>query len=121
MSCLGNYSYQSQTLQELIKMARAINISQLGSNLLCWMCSLGLHDQCLDKKFSCFDRYSVKEYCEQILELCKNLNGKFIITSRKENKIMLNSEFKKKLITSSYVLCGKYPKVLITTNLNGIK
>src|SRR3990172_3743608 len=67
--------------------------------------------------FSCFDRNSVKEYDEQVLELCRKLKGKFIITTRRENKIMLNSEFNHKLMTSEYAVSGKYPKVLLTTNL----
>jgi hypothetical protein len=82
-----------------------------------------------DQSFSCFNRKSVTEYDEQILSLCtgipyKNFNkkgykikGKFIITTRKENKIMLRSRFNKYLIKSEYVVCGKYPKVLLITNL----
>lgn len=70
-----------------------------------------------DQTFSHFDRDSVKEYDKQVLEICERLRGKFIITTRKENKIMLNSRFTNKLIKSEYVVSGKYPKVLITTNL----
>jgi len=70
------------------------------------------------QNFSCFDRKSVKDYDYEILDICRELKGKFIITTRKENKIMLNSEFRNALITSEYVVSGKYPKVLITTNLD---
>jgi len=66
------------------------------------------------QNFSCFDRSSIKEYDEEIVEICKELKGKFIITSRKENKIFLNSGFNNTLITSEYVVSGK---VLITTNM----
>jgi site-specific DNA-adenine methylase len=71
-----------------------------------------------EQSFSSFNRESVKEYDQEIIELCKKMIGKFIITTRKENKIMLNSGFKHKLIKSEYVVSGKYPKVLITTNLD---
>lgn len=69
-----------------------------------------------DQSFSCFDRESVKDYETQVLELCKTLKGKFIITTRKENQRMLKSGFFNYLVTSEYVLCGKYPRVLLTTN-----
>ena len=69
------------------------------------------------QRFSCFNKKSVKEYDEEIIEICKKLKGKFIITSRKENTTMRASPFKQKLIRSEYVVSGKYPKVLITTNL----
>lgn len=70
-----------------------------------------------DQKFSHFDRESVTEYNEDVLEFLENLKGKFIITTRKENKLMLNSKYNNYLVKSEYVLCGKYPKVLLTTNL----
>lgn len=70
-----------------------------------------------NQKFSCFDRESVKKYDEEIIEICKNLKGKFIITTRKENKIMLRSPFNNYYLRSEYVVCGKYPKVLLTTNI----
>jgi len=70
-----------------------------------------------DQTFSCFDRNTVQDYDNEILELCKIINGKFIITTRKENKLMLNSKYNNYLVKSEYVLCGKYPKVLLTTNL----
>ena len=68
--------------------------------------------------FSSFNRESVKAYDEEILKVCRNIRGKFIIVSRKENKIYLESEFNHKLVKSIYVVSGKYPKVLITTNLD---
>lgn len=71
-----------------------------------------------DQNFSCFDRPSVKAYDEEVLKLCQKMTGKFLITSRKENKIMLESGWNHKLIKSGYVVCGKYPRVLITTNLD---
>lgn len=70
-----------------------------------------------DQIFSCFNRDSVQEYDNEILEFCKKIKGKFIITTRKENERMLNSGFNNYLVKSIYVLCGKYPKVLLTTNL----
>jgi len=70
-----------------------------------------------DQVFSCFDRDSVQDYDNEVIEQCKKLKGKFIITSRKENERMLNSGFNNYLIKSIYVLCGKYPRVLLTTNL----
>lgn len=69
------------------------------------------------QNFSSFNRKSVKEYDEEIIKLCKNMQGKFIITTRKENKIMLKSGFKNKLVKSEYVVSGKYPEVLVTTNV----
>lgn len=69
------------------------------------------------QSFSCFNRNTVTEYDNEILELCHNLKGKFIIASRKENKKMLKSGYKNKLIKSEYVLMDRYPKLLITTNL----
>lgn len=66
--------------------------------------------------FSCFDRDSIKDYDNEIIALCKKIEGKFIITTRKENKIMLQSGFNNYLLESEYVVCGKYPKVLLTTN-----
>lgn len=69
------------------------------------------------QNFSCFNRESVRKYDEEIIELCKNIKGKFIITTRKENKVMLKSGFRNKLVKSEYVVSGKYPKVLITTNI----
>lgn len=70
-----------------------------------------------DQQFSSFNRESVREYDEEIIELCKKIKGKFIITTRKENKIMLNSGFNHKTVKSEYVVCGKYPEVLLTSNL----
>lgn len=70
-----------------------------------------------DQPFSHFDREKVKTYDEEILDVLSNIKGKFIITSRKENKRYLSSGYNNKLIESEYVVCGKYPKVLITTNL----
>ncbi len=75
------------------------------------------HKSYYDQDFSHFNRESIKEYDEEILDLCRNMKGKFIITTRKENNRMLNSGFKNTLIESEYVVCGKYPKVLVTTNI----
>lgn len=69
------------------------------------------------QSFSCFDRKSVKVYDIEVIKLCKKLKGKFIITTRKENKIMLNSGFYNYLIKSEYPVSGKLPKVLLTTNM----
>ena len=82
-----------------------------------------------DQSFSCFDRKNVQEYDEQLLSLCTGIpykkfnlegykiKGKFIITTRKENKVMLGSKLHKYLIKSEYVVCGKKPYVLLTSNL----
>ena len=70
-----------------------------------------------DQRFSSFNRPSVRDYDEEIIDICKNLKGKFIITTRKENKTMLNSGFNNTTVKSEYVVCGKYPEVLLTTNL----
>lgn len=71
-----------------------------------------------DQGFSTFNRESVEAYDEEVLKLCRKLQGKFIITTRKENKRMLQSGFNHKLIRSVYVVSGKYPEVLLTTNLD---
>lgn len=70
-----------------------------------------------DQKFSSFTEKSVNDYYKKIIKICREMKGKFIITTRKENPTMLNSEFTKRLIISDYVVSGKYPSVLITTNL----
>ena len=69
------------------------------------------------QKFSCFDRKNTNEYYEELLDMCNYIRGKFIITTRKENKMMLNSGYKNILIESIYAVSGKYPKVMVTTNL----
>jgi len=71
-----------------------------------------------DQVFSTFNRESVNDYYTEVLELCKGMKGKFIITSRKENKLMLESGFKTKLVKSIYAISGKLPRVLVTTNLD---
>lgn len=70
-----------------------------------------------DQPFSYFDRDTVKEYDEQLIDLCKKIKGKFIITTRKENRVMLRSGFDNHLVRSVYVVSGKYPDVMITTNM----
>ena len=70
------------------------------------------------QKFSSFNRSSVREYDEELLELCENIRGYFIITTRKENTIMKNSEWNNKLVKSVYVVSGKYPRVMLTHNLD---
>lgn len=71
-----------------------------------------------DQIFSCFDRECVKDYDEQVLHLCNSIKGKFFITTRKENCRMRKSGFKNLLIQSEYVVSGKYPQVLVTTNVS---
>lgn len=71
-----------------------------------------------DQGFSSFNRDSVKEYDAEIIKLCENIQGYFIICSRKENKIFKNSKFKNKLVRSIYVVSGKYPQVMLTHNLD---
>ena len=71
-----------------------------------------------DQKFSYFDRENVATYDKEILELCKSMKGKFFITTRKENTRMRKSGFRNLLIKSEYVVMGKYPQVLITTNVS---
>ncbi len=69
------------------------------------------------QKFAFFDRLQVLDYDDEVLELCHKLKGKFIITTRKENVRMLRSGFNHTKIKSIYPVSGKYPRVLITTNL----
>ena len=71
-----------------------------------------------DQSFSYFDRNRVIDYDKQVLELCHSIKGKFFITTRIENTRMKKSGFKNLLIQSEYVVMGKYPKVLITTNIS---
>lgn len=70
-----------------------------------------------DQRFSCFDRDSTYAYDKEVLRICNNLESRFIITTRKENIRMLNSGFNNYLIQSEYVVSGRYPKVLLTTNM----
>ena len=70
-----------------------------------------------NQSFSCFDRKTIKDYDLEVLKYCNKLEGDFIITTRKENNRMLNSGWNNYLIESEYVVCGKYPKTLLTTNL----
>lgn len=71
-----------------------------------------------NQTFSSFNRDSVKRYDEEVLDICKNISGKFIITTRKENTRMLKSGFNNMLIESEYIISGNYPKTLITTNID---
>lgn len=70
-----------------------------------------------DQQYLKFNRESTTAYDKEVLDLCKKMQGKFIITTRKENTTMLNSGYRHKHIKSEYVISGKYPRVLITTNL----
>lgn len=74
------------------------------------------HKSYYDQTFSYFNRKDVKQYDNDLLKICNKIEGKFIITTRKENQRMLQSKFNNYLIQSEYVLCGKYPKVMLTTN-----
>jgi len=67
--------------------------------------------------FSSFTEKKIKNYDEKILDLCKNITGKFIITS-KEKKIFKNSGFTNKKLKGIYPVCGNYPELFITTNLS---
>jgi hypothetical protein len=68
--------------------------------------------------FSSFNRESVSCYDEDVLALCRNMKGKFIITTKPDNRRMLNSGFTNMIIESEYTVCGRYPKTLITTNMD---
>lgn len=70
------------------------------------------------QKFSSFNRDTVKDYSQEIVEACKSIKGKFIITSREENIAFKKAPFRHKTIKSIYVVSGKYPKVLLTHNLD---
>jgi len=70
-----------------------------------------------DQMYSSFNRVSVAAYDNEVIDLCKKIKGKFIITTRKENERMLKSGFNNMLVKSDYVLSGHYPRVLITTNM----
>ena len=72
-----------------------------------------------DQIFSCFDRNDVASYDDEIIKLCNSIKGKFFITTRIENQRMRKSGFKNILIQSEYVVSGKYPNVLVTTNFSG--
>jgi hypothetical protein len=76
-----------------------------------------------DQSFSCFDRKNIAQYDIEVLKLCETLQGDFIITTRKENTRMLKAGYSNYLVKSNYVVCGKYPQVLLTTNLklDGLK
>lgn len=69
-----------------------------------------------DQIFSTFDRKNVAAYEDEILEICKTIQGKFFITTRIESMRMRNSGYRNLLIKSEYVVAGKYPQVLVTTN-----
>lgn len=69
-----------------------------------------------DQTFSMFNRDCVKDYSLELLELCKNLRGKFIVASRVENDVFRKADFYHKTIKSIYVVSGHYPKVLLTSN-----
>ena len=71
-----------------------------------------------DQVFSYFDRKTTREYDREIINLCDSIKGKFFITTRKENHTMRNSGFINFTIQSEYVVSGKYPEVLITTNVS---
>jgi hypothetical protein len=71
-----------------------------------------------DQTFSSFNRVSITQYSHEVLGLCESFKGKFIITSRRENKILANSEFNHKIIKSIYSLSGHYPKLLLTSNID---
>ena len=66
--------------------------------------------------FSSFTEESVKQYDEKVLKLCRNIQGKFIVTT-KNSKVFKNSEFNNATVKSIYTVCGNYPEILITTNL----
>lgn len=69
-----------------------------------------------DQEFSTFNRKNVREYSEELIELCKNLKARFIIASRVENTVFKKADFYHKTIKSIYVVSGNYPKVLLTSN-----
>ncbi len=70
-----------------------------------------------DQVYSCFDRESVKSYDEELLEILKDVEGKFIVTSAKNNTVMKNSDHNGWYLKSEYVVSGNYPQQLITTNI----
>lgn len=76
------------------------------------------HKEIYLQGFSCFDRAKVKDYDEEILELCKKLKGKFLICSDRDNKRMLNSGFRNILIEGEYKVVGGNVKTLVTTNID---
>ena len=69
-----------------------------------------------DQGYASFNRKSVKEYSQELIDLCEDIKGYFIIASRVENKIFKDADFEHKTIKSIYVLSGHYPKVLLTSN-----
>lgn len=75
------------------------------------------HKEIYLQRFSCFDRKAVKDYDEQVLDICKNIRGKFIICSDRNNTRMKNSGFKNILIEGDYIVVGGKTKTLVTTNI----
>lgn len=92
-------------------------VAQMDSKKTVFLFDFPWYKSYYEQRFSHFDRYTVKAYSEEVLEVCRNIKGKFIITTRKENQIMLNSEFKNKKIKSEYPVSGKLPILLLTTNI----
>jgi len=76
------------------------------------------HKEIYLQSYSCFDRESVKDYDDEVLELCKKIKGKFIICSDRKNPRMLKSEFNNKLIEGNYKVAGGNVKTLLTSNID---
>ena len=68
--------------------------------------------------FSWFDRESVKQYEIELLNELKTIQGKFFITTRIENIRMKHTSYHKYLIKTEYVVSGKYPETLVTSNID---
>jgi site-specific DNA-adenine methylase len=75
-----------------------------------------------DQIFSQFDRESVRKYDEELLDQLKFIQGKFMITSAKNNTIMKKSGFYNWYVRSEYVVSGtviedQLRRVLICDNV----
>lgn len=70
-----------------------------------------------DQGYSCFNRDNIKHYDNEILEQLKGFRGDFFICTKKDNKRMLDSDYNNYLVEGDYLVFGKTPKTLVTTNL----
>ncbi|WP_428323639.1 DNA adenine methylase [Nitrosopumilus sp.] len=70
-----------------------------------------------DQGYSCFNRKNIKDYDNEILEQLSGFRGEFIICTKKDNKRMLDSDYDNYLVEGDYLVFGKTPKTLVTTNM----
>lgn len=108
-----NFSLPLITKLDFIEIFKAYNIPKTHFNI-----DQPWNRTYYEQSFSTFDRISCAEYDNEVLREVEKLEAcTFMITTRKENTRMLDSGYNNYLIPSEYVVSGKYPKVLVTTNL----